>query len=653
MSSSNRFLYQTAMVLDQATLDACHDNLACQLELAVDVETSGDYIRASDRNKYVGNTFYEALLKFPVITRTVGEWLTGELEFSNLSLTLNNVTGRWNEYLPGGANFSGWIGKTVSVKLGLRNVGATYTVVFSGRVKPEGGFQRDVRSFTLVARDDNERANQTYPGTVFKSTDFPFATDSILGKNVPVIYGDFTINLPGNRPAVVPGFVTNGNDPYVHFEAKGCVISIASPAVVTIANSGYLEGDKLQLETDGSLPSPLSTGTTYFVRNPSASGFNLSLTLAGALINTSGAQSGNHRVIADPSVPRHNVKLWVSENALQFLDTANVYLKRGDTYYLAPVGEVTNLAGDNRSVELKQDTLGTTWVEGEPYQYASSDQILLRVKGKNLGAYSDNFVAIAKDILKTYGGLTDPDFHGNWATYRDKATPAQSAISTFKARDHQQEPISALSKALSLLEQVRLEAFVDRSGLFKINSLHFEDWNAAPAFRVRNWDVVRDTWKPKHDLRNNFNRAKGLYGRMPDSSETEFETRYYRNNLAITQALKPITKRLVYPNAVDGAMVQLQVTETLRLASSYLELVEVEQTWRSLLLDVGDFVKLNVQIGASHFEDVPAMMRTVGYDPNGLKVPITYWSFQMTPFPGWAPGSAGITGGYNATITQE
>jgi hypothetical protein len=76
-------------------------------------------------------------------------------------------------------------------------------------------------------------------------------------------------------------------------------VTIASPAVVTtsisllnntpviITNSGY----------PAALPTGLTAGTTYYVKNTSGTSFNLSLTPGGAAINTSGSQSGSHYIM--------------------------------------------------------------------------------------------------------------------------------------------------------------------------------------------------------------------------------------------------------------------------------------------------------------------------------------------------------------------
>ena len=78
-------------------------------------------------------------------------------------------------------------------------------------------------------------------------------------------------------------------------------ITIASPAVITASGTFY-EGSPISFQSTGSLPTGLEIGTIYYVRNPVGSDFNVSATVAGALINTSGTQSGSQS-IAPRAVP--------------------------------------------------------------------------------------------------------------------------------------------------------------------------------------------------------------------------------------------------------------------------------------------------------------------------------------------------------------
>ncbi len=71
-------------------------------------------------------------------------------------------------------------------------------------------------------------------------------------------------------------------------------ITIASPAVVT-STVLYTEGAAIKFSTTGALPTGITAGTTYYVFNVDGLTFNL-LTEAGAVVNTSGSQSGVHTI---------------------------------------------------------------------------------------------------------------------------------------------------------------------------------------------------------------------------------------------------------------------------------------------------------------------------------------------------------------------
>ena len=68
-------------------------------------------------------------------------------------------------------------------------------------------------------------------------------------------------------------------------------ITIATPAVVT-TTIAIADKTAITLQTTGALPTGLLVGTVYYTRYISNTSFNLSATPTGALINTSGSQSG-------------------------------------------------------------------------------------------------------------------------------------------------------------------------------------------------------------------------------------------------------------------------------------------------------------------------------------------------------------------------
>lgn len=76
---------------------------------------------------------------------------------------------------------------------------------------------------------------------------------------------------------------------------SGATVSIATPAVITLANT-FIAGQPVRFTTTGALPTGLSAGLAYFViaAGLTTSAFQVAATAGGAAINTSGTQSGVH-----------------------------------------------------------------------------------------------------------------------------------------------------------------------------------------------------------------------------------------------------------------------------------------------------------------------------------------------------------------------
>lgn len=75
-------------------------------------------------------------------------------------------------------------------------------------------------------------------------------------------------------------------------------ISIANPALITWNSHNFSNGDTVSFTTTGSLPTGLNTSTTYYIRDVTTNNFKLSETLDGALVVTSGTQTGTHTASA-------------------------------------------------------------------------------------------------------------------------------------------------------------------------------------------------------------------------------------------------------------------------------------------------------------------------------------------------------------------
>lgn len=582
MGTIDRRPYTSATVLDQSLLDECQDNLTNKLEMICelqDIGSSNETLYLSDRAKYVDGRFYYPRVIFPTIDRTIGDWLSNQIEFSSCQLKINNANGFYNHLIMGGSEYNGFIGRRVLIKIGIGEDSSLYNQVFTGTITEVAGFSRDTSSFTITARQDFERINVSIPTTVFTESDWPDIEENFIGLGMPIIYGDWTTQLRIEAPEV-PCYPVNGNDP---------------------------------------------------------------------LVNKS---------LEDPNAGDTALRCVISSNPLLYVDTASVTLLRGDSYYVFDPSDISIVAGSsNQAIDIEQKNL---MIDGSPWIYETNDEFFIKIKGQDLGSYNDNIVAQAKDILISYTELLLTDFDSSWDSYRDKATPFQSAIANFKSRVWIQENTSVLEYVTSMLEQVRLEPYVTRDNKWAINSLHFEDFlpSSLTDYTAKNWDIILDSFSPQTDDRNNFNRASAEYSFSPIISQNKYSTSVYRNDNAITQSGKEISKIIIFPNLYIKSDVIFQIIEILRLASSYFERISMTLTSRAFLLDLGDFITLDVSIGSVDFinlnDPVTGQIRKIGYDPNGLVIPIEVWSFQLVPFPGSEKiGVNGIVGGYNATITEE
>jgi microcystin-dependent protein len=78
--------------------------------------------------------------------------------------------------------------------------------------------------------------------------------------------------------------------------ASDFTVTIASPAVFTLTSHGLSAGDPIRFTTTGGLPAGLDTSTTYYVISAglTADAFEVSTTVGGGAVNTSGSQNGVH-----------------------------------------------------------------------------------------------------------------------------------------------------------------------------------------------------------------------------------------------------------------------------------------------------------------------------------------------------------------------
>lgn len=347
------------------------------------------------------------------------------------------------------------------------------------------------------------------------------------------------------------------------------------------------------------------------------------------------------------------VRAVISSVPLKSVDTTSVVLFRGDEYFAIPGGDVSIVIGSsNQIIDIAQQGFN---IDGSPWIYETGDQFYLKCVGIDLGAYDENIIWQARDMLIRFGGLVGGDFDtASWEYFRDKNAPSYSAIALMRSRVWIQEAISCIEQVASMLEQVRVELFPDRDDNFKLSSVHFEEIDPSPGYSIKNWDVIKGSFRPQTDEQNTFNRAKADYRFSPASGENSRSTGIYRNSTAITQMGREISKLLTFPNLIEEIDVENQIKEIIKLASATSEIIEVALTNRAILQDIGNDVKLEIDIGSINLanQGVVGRIREFSNDPQGGVIICKIWSWQMVTFPGYF-GPPGTVAGSNAVITKE
>jgi hypothetical protein len=139
-----------------------------------------------------------------------------------------------------------------------------------------GGIYNDITPF-------RDQVTLTNPFETFDGSPIVEVTDA----NGGYIDGDY-VTFYG--ASAVGGLLLSG------YSTAPATMTIATPCVVT-ATITFPNASPIVFTTSGALPTGLLAGTTYYTRNVSGLTFNLSLTPTGALINTSGSQSGIHQIV--------------------------------------------------------------------------------------------------------------------------------------------------------------------------------------------------------------------------------------------------------------------------------------------------------------------------------------------------------------------
>lgn len=163
--------------------------------------------------------------------------------------------------------------------------------------------------------------------------------------------------------------------------ASTVTVTIASPGVFTLTAHGFNIGTALYFSTTGALPTGLTAGTTYYViaAGLTASAFQVSTQIGGGAVNTSGTQSGTHKVLTQRyALPAYTQK------------PQSIYVTVGSYRYVPK--EVTNREEWDRLNEVQiSSNIVTHW-----FAYDGGVEIYPRQSSSNVITF--NARRIAKDL---------------------------------------------------------------------------------------------------------------------------------------------------------------------------------------------------------------------------------------------------------------
>jgi hypothetical protein len=253
---------------------------------------------------------------FPLIDNVALTTVNGARGVLVKNQTSSFQNGRYNLTTQGDAG-APWVLTRCGLCDEADEIPGSYIFVTDGDINGGTGWVQNVADpATFVVGTDAITALQfSGAGTVTAGTNISVSGNQVSVVNNPTFTGVVTTNHGiTNAQAKVAGIVSGYNsisggpqqDSRVIMTAvstsntpvasAAATITIASPAVVTRSAHGLANGSFVYFTTTGALPTGLAVNTGYYVINSATNTFNVSLTLGGTAINTSGTQSGTHSV---------------------------------------------------------------------------------------------------------------------------------------------------------------------------------------------------------------------------------------------------------------------------------------------------------------------------------------------------------------------
>ena len=192
-----------------------------------------------------------------------------------------------------------WEDLNANTWLGVGCTGGVYAYLNSNayfqNISPRTATTNNAVNIATTAGSTTFTINDVGSNTNVYSSVFLTTPISVGGTIISNIYGV-------NSTPSTSQYTITSTPAAVYTNVQTATITNASPTVITVANAP-VSGTVVTFSTTGTLPSGITAGTQYFVRNLSSTTFNISTTPSGSLINTSSTGSGTHTATFPGQVP--------------------------------------------------------------------------------------------------------------------------------------------------------------------------------------------------------------------------------------------------------------------------------------------------------------------------------------------------------------
>lgn len=425
-------------------LDACYPTINLQWFLEISLNPTTTF-RVSDRAFYVQDAdgaprFYDARVdKIPVVNVTIGEWLNSNYEISDLVFSLNNRDGYFNDYLPHGDEFRQWSGGTVVLKVGFGEVYTNYFTLFEGQITTKDGMGTTRDTVELRAYDKFDRDEIPLPINSYTSDIFPDIEETEAGKAVPIVYGDWTEDVPtwGSVPAVC---TNSDEDDAEEFEFKISDFSLESIDSVWLHRGKFKEGEPLgpiQFDIDA-LTLNLADGK--FTVAPGDDVF-LSESVLYSDQQCGSGSTTNLVAAKDASINFQNQKIQIGDRVLKSSTGEIATVSSITSSQLTCTGGVVFAQDDDYIILTKK------------YKFLKGDKVSVTCKGKLLNVLSTTRLTDASTSILSPNGVALGTDNTLW--FCDDATQKVYNI-TFRGVVVQEITYASIDASISSLSSITI-----------------------------------------------------------------------------------------------------------------------------------------------------------------------------------------------------